>query len=59
MAETISDCQVLLAGGMGWGAYESMRSYNIEPVVTDVENIDEAIELYSTGKLENLMERLH
>ena len=59
MAETISDCQVLLAGGMGSGAYESMRSYNIEPVVTDVENIDEAIELYSTGKLENLMERLH
>ena len=59
MAETISDCQVLLAGGMGWGAYESMRSYNIEPVVTDVENIDEAIELYSAGKLENLMERLH
>ena len=59
MAETISDCQVLLAGGMGWGAYESMRSYNIEPVVTDVENIDEAIKLYLTGKLENLMERLH
>jgi len=59
MAETISDCQVLLAGGMGWGAYESMRSYNIEPVVTDVENIDEAIKLYLAGKLENLMERLH
>ena len=59
MAETISDCQVLLAGGMGWGAYESMRSYIIEAVVTDVENIDEAIKLYLTGNLENLMERLH
>ena len=59
MAETISDCQVLLAGGMGWGAYDSMRSYNIEPIVTDVENIDEAIKRYLTGKLENLMERLH
>jgi len=59
MAETISDCQVLIAGGMGWGAYESMRSYNIEPVVTDVEDIDDAINLYSTGELENLMERLH
>ena len=23
MSETISDCQVLLTGGMGWGAYES------------------------------------
>jgi len=36
MAETISDCQVLLAGGMGWGAYESIQSYKIEPIVTDV-----------------------
>jgi len=59
MAETIADCQVLLAGGMGWGAYESMKSRNIEPVVTDIESIDEAIELYLAGKLENLMERLH
>ena len=59
MAETISDCQVLLAGGMGWGAYESMKSRNIETIVTDVGDIDEAIKLYLTGKLENLMERLH
>jgi len=59
MAETISDCQVLLAGGMGWGAYEAMRSYNIEPVVTDIKNIDEAVKLRVAGKLPNLMERLH
>jgi len=59
MAETIADCQVLLAGGMGMGAYESMKSYNIEPVATDVENIDEAIKLYLAGKLGNRMERLH
>jgi predicted Fe-Mo cluster-binding NifX family protein len=59
MAETIADCQVLLAGGMGWGAYESMKSRGIETVVTDVENIDEAVRLYLEGKLPNLMERLH
>ncbi|MBA7544276.1 hypothetical protein ES705_36628 [subsurface metagenome] len=59
MAETISDCQVLLAGGMGWGAYESMQSYNIEPIVTDVKSIDEAVQLYLDGSLPNLMERLH
>ena len=58
-AEIISDCQVLLAGGMGWGAYESMQSYNIKPIVTDVKNIDEAVQLYLDGKLTNLMERLH
>ena len=59
MIETISDCQVLLAGGMGWGAYESMQSYNIKPIVTDVKSIDEAVQLYLDGKLINLMERLH
>jgi len=59
MAETIFDCQVLLAGGMGRGAYESLKSYKIEPIITDVENIDEAVKLYLEGKLPNLMERLH
>ena len=59
MAETIADCQVLLAGGMRWGAYESLKSYNIEPIVTDIENIDEAVQLYLVGRLHNLMDRLH
>jgi predicted Fe-Mo cluster-binding NifX family protein len=59
MAETVADCQVLLAGGMGWGAYESLKGYNIEPIVTDVENIYKAVELYLKGKLPNLMDRLH
>jgi predicted Fe-Mo cluster-binding NifX family protein len=59
MAESIADCQVLIVGGMGWGAYESMKSHNIEAVVTDVASIDEAVKLYLEGKLPNLMERLH
>jgi predicted Fe-Mo cluster-binding NifX family protein len=59
MMESIADCQVLIAGGMGWGAYENLKSLNIEGVVTDITDIDEAITLYLTGKLPNLMERLH
>ena len=59
MAETIADCQIMLAGGMGWGAYDSLKSNNIEPIVTDVENIDEAVKRYIDGELDNLMERLH
>jgi len=59
MAEAISDCQVLLAGGMGWGAYEAMQSYNIQLIVTDVESIDEAVKLCLDDRLPNLMERLH
>ena len=59
MAEAIRDCQVLLARGMGWGAYEAMQSYGIEPIVTDINSIYEAVLLYLKGKLPNLMERLH
>lgn len=59
MAESIADCQVLIAGGMGWGAYESMKSRGIEPVVTDVGDIEGAVTLYLQDRLPNLMERLH
>jgi predicted Fe-Mo cluster-binding NifX family protein len=59
MMETIADCQVIIAGGMGWGAYDNLKSSNIEPIVTDVTSIDEAVKLYLEGKLPNLMERLH
>ncbi len=59
MTETIADCQVLIAGGMGWGAYESLKRCNINPVVTDVENIEDAVKLFLQGKLLNLTERLH
>ena len=59
MAQSIDDCKVLIAGGMGWGAYESLKSRGIETVVTDVNDIDEAVNLYLQGKLPNLNERLH
>ena len=59
MMEAISDCQVLLTGGMGWGAYEALRSAGIEPVVTDVSDIQEAVRLYVADELPNLMDRLH
>ena len=59
MAQPISDCKILIAGGMGMGAFQSLKSYNIEPVITDVKTIDEAVKLYVDGKLPNLMGRLH
>jgi predicted DNA-binding protein (UPF0251 family)/predicted Fe-Mo cluster-binding NifX family protein len=59
MASTIDDCQILIAGGMGWGAHESLKSRGIETVLTDVGSIDEAVKLFLEGKLSNLTERLH
>jgi predicted Fe-Mo cluster-binding NifX family protein len=59
MAETIADCKVLLCGGMGMGAYESMRRLNIQPVVTDVHDIDAAVQAFIDGKLIDHTELLH
>ena len=59
MALAISDCEVLLARGMGAGAYESLRTANIRPVVTDVADIDEAVLQYVKGSLIDHTERLH
>jgi len=59
MAETIADCDVLIAGGMGWGAYESLKGHGIRPIVTDVDDIREAVRRHSEGNLPDLMERLH
>ena len=59
MVATIADCEVLLARGMGAGAYESMKKANILPVVTDVANIDEAVQAYLAGSLKDHVEMLH
>jgi predicted Fe-Mo cluster-binding NifX family protein len=59
MMGNITDCKVLIAGGMGWGAYESLKNRNIQVIVTDVETIDEAVKLYLGDNLPNLIERLH
>jgi predicted Fe-Mo cluster-binding NifX family protein len=59
MAAAITDCNVLLARGMGAGAYESMKQANIRPVVTDIASIDEAVKAYIEGRLVDHTERLH
>jgi len=58
MAEAIADCEVLIVGGMGQGAYENLRDYGIRPIVTDVGDIREAALRCAKGDLPNLMERV-
>jgi len=59
MIANITDCQVVMAGGMGRGAQESLKQSGIAVHMTDVENIEEAVKLYLQGKLANRAERLH
>lgn len=59
MAEVIADCKVLLCGGMGRGAYQSMEKLNITPVVTDLSDVEEAAQAFIAGELIDHTELLH
>ena len=59
MATAISDCQALIAGGMGWGARESLQQLGIEVVITNVEDARDAALRHAGGNLPNLVDRLH
>ncbi len=59
MAHAISDCSVLLCRGMGWGAYQSMKQVGIETIITDIADIEEAVEAYLQGTIVDRMDRLH
>ena len=55
MLDSISDCKVVIAGGMGWGAYDAMQCNDIEPIINDVRSVDEAIKMYISGNMTNQM----
>jgi predicted Fe-Mo cluster-binding NifX family protein len=59
MLEPIRDCQVLLAGGMGQGAHDNLKQAGIQPILTDILDIDQAIKSYINGQLVDHSEWLH
>ena len=60
MAAELADCDVLVAGGMGRGAYESFRQAGLEVILTGLREINDVINAYTEGTLENLAdERTH
>jgi len=60
MAQEIADCKVLIAGGMGIGAYNSFTNAGLEVYMTDYTDALQAAEDYIKGNLKNLVnERTH
>jgi predicted Fe-Mo cluster-binding NifX family protein len=51
MVGAISDCEVLLARGMGAGAYQHLLEAGIRPILTDLARIDDAVQAYLEGRL--------
>ncbi|MCL5996249.1 MAG: NifB/NifX family molybdenum-iron cluster-binding protein [Chloroflexi bacterium] len=60
MAGVIDDCETLLCGGMGMGAYNALTGRGIKTLLTDIDSIDEALRTYLAGKLvDRAAELLH
>jgi len=59
MFETIPDCQILLARGMGQGAYQGLQQTGILPILTDIADIVSAVQAVIDGSIEDHPERLH
>lgn len=59
MLEPIQDCAALIARGMGNGAYHALKLHQIEPFITDLVEIEDAVQAYLAGALVSHTERLH
>jgi predicted Fe-Mo cluster-binding NifX family protein len=59
MFEAIPDCEIVLAHEMGQGAYQGLQRKGIRPILTEISDIDLAIQAVIDGSIEDRPERLH
>ncbi len=59
MVEAISDCQVLISGGMGSPAFTRATNAGLKVILTDISSIHEAVTAYQNGSLENQPHLVH
>lgn len=59
MFESIKDCDIILTRGMGQGAYLGLQQSGIKPIVTDIKDIEQAVQAIIDGSIDDLIDRLH
>ena len=59
MITPIADCQALLTRGMGWGAHNSLKEHGIQPIITEIREIEAAVDAYLAGNIVDHPEKLH
>ena len=59
MLGTIQDCQAVLAGGMGLGMQRNLEEVGIRPLLTDLQDIQEAVQAFIDGRLTQRPELAH
>ena len=58
MFATISYCQIILAWCMGHGAYNGLQQMGIQPIITDIPEIENAEQAVIDESIEEQPERL-
>ena len=59
MFEDIRDCDILISGGMGRGAYLDLQKLGIKPIVTDIADVETAMQAVLDDTIVNHLEKLH
>jgi len=59
MMAAIEDCDVVVCGGMGRGAFQSIKSLGKEVFMTNTEDINGALKGYLAGELVNMSDLVH
>lgn len=59
MTAPLAGVAVLISRGMGMGAQQHLLASGIQPILTDLHSIDEAVQHYLAGTLAHNPKRLH
>jgi predicted Fe-Mo cluster-binding NifX family protein len=59
MVDSISDCQVLISGGMGTPVYHRAKAAGLTVILTRISSIDAAVQAYAAGTLEDEPQLVH
>ncbi len=53
LIEGLKDCKYLISSGGGWRVVEDLKLHNISTLFTDVEMIEDAVNMFVKGELKN------
>ena len=59
MIKNVKDCKFVICYGMGQRIYDDLTTSGISPIVTEEENVDDALNQFLKNKLENRTDKLH
>jgi predicted Fe-Mo cluster-binding NifX family protein len=59
MITAVSDCVAVIAGGMGRPAFAAIQSAGLQPILTDIRDVEQVGRAFAAGTLTNRLELLH